>query len=99
MSAPQPHMRLKLLIAYDGRPFKGWQSQATKDAVQDFIEGAFARIVGGRGIVVGAGRTDAGVHALGQVAHAEVPDGRFTCAKWQSAVNAMLPREIRLLRV
>jgi tRNA pseudouridine38-40 synthase len=90
-------MRLKLLIAYDGRPFRGWQSQATKDAVQDHLEAAFATIVGERVIIVGSGRTDAGVHALGQVAHADVPD-RFTPAKWQAAVNARLPREVRILK-
>ena len=91
--------RLKLLIAYDGRPFRGWQSQATKDAVQDHLESAFAKIIGARVVVIGSGRTDAGVHALGQVAHADVPRGRLPGEKWQSALNAMLPREIRVLRV
>ncbi len=94
---PDP-LRLKLLIAYDGRPFRGWQSQATKDAVQDFVEAAFAKIVGTRVIVIGSGRTDAGVHALGQVAHADVPCGRVPDDKWQAALNATLPREIRILR-
>ena len=90
-------VRLKLLIAYDGRPFRGWQSQATKDAAQDFVEAAFARIVGRRVVVVGSGRTDAGVHALGQVAHADVPGDRVPRDKWQAALNAILPREIRIL--
>ncbi|SRR5260221_12949097 len=98
MSASPPPVRLKLLIAYDGRPFRGWQSQATKDAVQDFVEAAFAKIVGERVIVIGSGRTDAGVHALGQVAHADVPRDRLPREKWQSALNATLPREIRVLR-
>jgi len=91
--------RLRLLVAYDGRPFRGWQSQATKDAVQDFIEGAFARIVGRRVVVIGSGRTDAGVHALGQVAHATVPGGLLPTAKWREALNANLPHEIRILKV
>src|SRR5438034_11446380 len=98
MSAPKPLLRLKLLIAYDGRPFRGWQSQATKDAVQDFVEAAFAKIIGRRVVVVGSGRTDAGVHALGQVAHADVPRDRLPVEKWQGALNATLPREIRVLR-
>ena len=91
-------LRLKLVIAYDGRPFRGWQSQATKDAVQDHVEAAFAKIVGQRVVVVGSGRTDAGVHALGQVAHADVPRGRLPEDKWQAALNATLPHEIRILR-
>lgn len=91
--------RLRLLIAYDGRPFRGWQSQATKDAVQDFVEAAFAELVGARVVVVGSGRTDAGVHAFGQVAHADVPRGAIPPVKWQGALNCHLPPEIRILRV
>jgi tRNA pseudouridine38-40 synthase len=90
--------RLRLLVAYDGRPFRGWQSQATKDAVQDFIEAAFAKIVGKRVVVIGSGRTDAGVHALGQVAHATVPKDLLGIRKWRDALNAHLPHEIRVLR-
>jgi tRNA pseudouridine38-40 synthase len=98
MPAPPPLLRLKLIIAYDGRPFRGWQSQATNDAVQDFVEAAFTKIIGRRVIVIGSGRTDAGVHALGQVAHADVPKGLLPDDKWQAALNATLPREIRILR-
>ena len=92
-------VRLKLLLAYDGRPFRGWQSQATGDAVQDSLERAFAKIVGHRIPTHGSGRTDAGVHALGQVAHADVPRARHTAATWLAALNANLPPEIRILRV
>jgi tRNA pseudouridine38-40 synthase len=91
-------IRLKLVLAYDGRPFRGWQSQASRDAVQDHLEAAFARIVGHRVVVHGAGRTDAGVHALGQVAHADVPSRRLPLATWLAALNANLPPEIRILR-
>lgn len=94
----QGFARLKLLIAYDGRPFRGWQSQASGDAVQDFIEKAFAAICGERVVVHGSGRTDAGVHALGQVAHADVPRGLMPARQWMHAINANLPREIRVLR-
>jgi len=108
-------LRLKLLIAYDGRPFRGWQSQADGGAVQDFLENAFAKICGddeqksqreNRIAVHGAGRTDAGVHALAQCAHADVParesheSRRKPGAKkldWVAALNANLPREIRVL--
>jgi tRNA pseudouridine38-40 synthase len=95
--APE-HERLKLLIAYHGAGFRGWQSQATRDAIQDYMEGAFAKITQTKISVQGSGRTDAGVHALGQVAHADVPLGKLSCFAWQSALNACLPREIRVLR-
>ena len=89
-------MRLRLLIAYDGSPFRGWQSQAGGRTVQDHLEAAFATLCGERVVVHGAGRTDAGVHALGQCAHAEVK--RQGKLDWTAALNANLPREIRVLR-
>jgi tRNA pseudouridine38-40 synthase len=92
-------LRLKLLIAYDGRPFRGWQSQATKDAVQDHLEAAFANTIGEKVSVQGSGRTDAGVHALAQIAHADVPAARLEVGAWQGALNNFLPPEIRVLRV
>lgn len=94
-----PTLRLRLLIAYDGRPFRGWQSQATKDAVQDHLEAAFAQTLGEKVSVQGSGRTDAGVHALAQVAHADVPRDRLPLAAWPGALNHFLPHEIRVLRV
>ena len=92
-------LRLRLLLAYDGRPFRGWQSQATKDAVQDHLEAAFTQIIGEKVSVQGSGRTDAGVHALAQVAHADVPAERLPFTAWQGALNNFLPPEIRVLRV
>lgn len=87
--------RLKLVIAYDGRPFRGWQSQAGGHTVQDFLQNAFAKICQERLVVHGAGRTDAGVHALAQCAHADVPESELD---WRTALNANLPREIRVQR-
>ncbi len=98
MPSEPPTTRLRLLLAYDGRPFRGWQSQAGGDAVQDRIEQAFVRVAGERIVVHGSGRTDAGVHALGQVAHVDVPSDFLPPAKWQAALNANLPHEIRVLR-
>lgn len=89
--------RLKLIVAYDGRPFAGWQSQAGGDGVQDQIEAALLAVAGIKMRVHGSGRTDSGVHALGQVAHVDVPKGRYAPATWQSALNANLPREIRVV--
>jgi tRNA pseudouridine38-40 synthase len=91
-------LRLKLLLAYDGRAFRGWQSQAGSDGVQDRLEQAFVRVGEERVVVHGSGRTDAGVHALGQVAHADVPRAFLPPAKWHAALNANLPPEIRVLR-
>jgi tRNA pseudouridine38-40 synthase len=99
MSTEPQILRLRLLIAYDGRPFRGWQSQATKDAVQDHLEAAFARTIGEKISVQGSGRTDAGVHALAQVAHADVPADRLEVEAWQGALNNFLPPEIRVLKV
>lgn len=96
---PQPIRRLRLTIAYDGRPFVGWQSQASGGTVQDFLEAAFAKLLCGERVPVhGSGRTDAGVHALAQVAHADVPDGRLPLSQWVPALNAHLPAEIRVMR-
>lgn len=89
--------RLKLIIAYDGAQFAGWQSQAHGNAVQDHLERAFARVTGGPVRVHGAGRTDAGVHALGQCAHADVLRSLPT-DRWIEALNALLPPAIRVLR-
>jgi tRNA pseudouridine38-40 synthase len=89
-------MRLRLTIAYDGGPYAGWQSQAAGNAVQDFLEKAFREIAGTRVAVHGSGRTDAGVHALGQCAHVEV-FGKMDPLDWQRALNANLPPTIRVV--
>ncbi len=92
--------RLRLLIAYDGRPFQGWQSQAHRDTVQDRLEAAFSNLSAGQRIVVhGSGRTDAGVHARGQVAHADVPSAwRHDAGQSRIALNAHLPPAVRILQ-
>lgn len=64
--------RWRLVIEYDGGPFVGWQRQASGLSVQALLEEAVARLTGESVTVVGGGRTDAGVHALGQVAHLDL---------------------------
>lgn len=91
-------MRLKLTLAYDGAGFRGWQSQTGGGAVQDVLQEAMTRLAGGKKISVqGSGRTDAGVHALAQVAHADVPATRGGARFWMHALNAMLSPQIRVL--
>src|SRR4051812_6234691 len=88
--------RLKLTIAYDGRPWQGWQSQAGGVTVQDRLETVLGTLAGKRIVIHGSGRTDAGVHARGQVAHITVDDSLWTAAKWLRAMNAKLPTSIRV---
>ena len=90
--------RLKLTVAYDGAAFAGWQSQAHRNTVQDTLEQAFQKISGTRIRVHGAGRTDAGVHALAQCAHVDLPDRRLSPERWTNALNSTLPPSIRILR-
>jgi len=90
--------RLKLIVAYDGASFAGWQSQSHRNTIQDHVERAFARVLGRPARVHGAGRTDAGVHALAQCAHVDLPDNRLSVARWSEALNALLPPTIRVLR-
>jgi tRNA pseudouridine38-40 synthase len=90
--------RLKLTVAYDGAAFAGWQSQAHRNTVQDKLEHAFQKIRGTPIRVHGAGRTDAGTHALAQCAHVDLPDRRLSVQRWTDALNAVLPRAIRILR-
>lgn len=90
-------MRLRLTVAYDGTRFSGWQSQSHGKAVQDALESAFQILCGERIIVHGAGRTDAGVHAAGQTAHVDVPDGRLPVGAWLPALNAHIPPGVRVM--
>ena len=64
--------RYAMKIEYDGRPFAGWQRQATSPSVQERLESALSKLEKGLPSVAAAGRTDAGVHALGQVAHCDM---------------------------
>ena len=81
--------RYKLTIEYDGGPFVGWQRQANGMSVQQRLEEAVLAINGARAVIHGAGRTDAGVHALGQVAHVDlVRDWRGD--RLRDAINAHL---------
>src|SRR5262245_5195309 len=89
---------IKLTIAYDGADFVGWQRQETGESIQGLIEDALAKIDGNVVTLHGAGRTDAGVHALAQVASARIgaPLDDETLGR---ALNANLPPSIRIVGV
>jgi tRNA pseudouridine38-40 synthase len=89
---------LKLTVVYDGTRFVGWQRQAEGESIQGHLEDALARFEGGPITVHGAGRTDAGVHALGQVASARVTFSH-DASTITRALNAQLPPEIRVTSV
>jgi len=90
--------RLRIIIAYDGAPFAGWQSQSHGNTIQDHLERAFERITGRRLRIHGAGRTDAGVHALAQCAHVDLAKKFSPVERWTEALDALLPPAIRVLR-
>ena len=89
---------IKITVAYDGTDFVGWQRQGRGESVQGLIERALSEIEGARVTLHGAGRTDAGAHALGQVASARlaspIPDGQLL-----RALNAHLPDSIRVTAI
>ena len=82
-----------LVLQYDGGSYAGWQRQPATRTIQGEIEAVVARLLGRRVPVVGAGRTDAGVHATGQVAATQFPE-RWPCAEVVRAMNALLPPDI-----
>jgi tRNA pseudouridine38-40 synthase len=89
---------IRLVLAYDGTDFEGWQVQSRGRTVQGVLEEGLGRMHGHPVRVLAAGRTDSGVHATGQVASFRtdidsIPGGRF-----RDAVNAYLPRDVRVLR-
>jgi tRNA pseudouridine38-40 synthase len=89
--------RYKLLVEYDGTPFVGWQVQTGGPSVQGLLADAAAAFAGERVVIQGAGRTDAGVHALGQVAHVDLTKDWDTDTV-RDALNAHLrPHPIAVL--
>jgi len=86
----------KLTIAYDGTEFHGWQMQTSKPTIQGEIVGVLRRLTQENIQLHGAGRTDAGVHALGQVASFQTQSG-LSAVEFQRALNALLPLTIRIV--
>jgi tRNA pseudouridine38-40 synthase len=88
----------RCIIEYDGTEFAGWQIQPGQRTVQGAVEDSIARILGERVRVVAAGRTDAGVHALGQVISFSTASGMST-RKMLKAFNAVLPDDVTVVRI
>ena len=86
----------KLTIAYDGTDFHGWQMQANKPTIQGEIVSVLRRLTQEHILLHGAGRTDAGVHALGQVASFKTQSA-LSAEEFQRALNALLPPTIRIV--
>src|SRR5690349_17755612 len=91
--------KFKLKIAYDGAGYEGWQIQKIGTGVQEKVEAALGKLFPSHPRVHSSSRTDTGVHALGMVAHFEVPraEARLTPRKLALALNAWLPEDIRIV--
>lgn len=91
-------MRLKLRIAYDGRPYEGWATQLSGKTVQDHIQRALSEVAKQEIKIQGSGRTDTGVHAIGQAAHFDAPSNlNMNPFNWVPAVNRKIPATIRVM--
>src|SRR4029077_17454785 len=86
----------KLTIAYDGTDFHGWQMQSSKPTIQGEIVKILHQITQERVVLHGTGRTDAGVHAIGQVGSFKTQSTLSAC-EFQRALNALLPESIRIM--
>lgn len=92
-------MNVKLTIQYDGTRYDGWQRQGNTDnTLQGRLEGVLSRMVGKPVEIQGAGRTDAGVHARGQVASVHLPEG-YTPQEVQNYLNRYLPEDVAVVNV
>jgi tRNA pseudouridine38-40 synthase len=87
---------IKLVIAYDGTCYAGWQKQRNEPTIQGLLEGALKKMTAAPAVVHGAGRTDAGVHALGMVANFTT-GALIPCPGFLKGLNSMLPADIRIL--
>jgi tRNA pseudouridine38-40 synthase len=88
---------IKLILSYDGTEFHGWQRQPGLRTVEQVLEDALQHMTGARSVTTASGRTDAGVHAMGQAVHF-LTASRHSTETFVRALNALLPRDVRVLR-
>jgi tRNA pseudouridine38-40 synthase len=91
-------VNIKVVLEYDGTGFSGWQQQAARRTVEGELKQALERLTGKRITVYGAGRTDAGAHAQGQVVNFQLPEGSIPVSRLVAALNAKLPSDVSALR-
>lgn len=90
-------MKIRLLLSYKGTGFFGWQRQRSQRTVQGEIEKSLYKLFQKKIVVIGSGRTDAKVHALGQTAHFEIDSALLKNKNLIKALNALLPSDISIL--
>jgi tRNA pseudouridine38-40 synthase len=98
MNVPDPRRNIRLLIEYDGTAYAGWQRQTNGSSIQESLETVLSTVTGEPVTIHGAGRTDAGVHARGQVANFRTSSHRG-CYELMGSLNGMLPGDIVVLDV
>lgn len=89
-------MKYRMVIAYEGSAFSGWQIQPNAPSIQEELEKAIATLLGHHTRVIGSGRTDAGVHAVGQVAHF-MTENAIDIERFHRSLNGLLPHTIRVM--
>ena len=87
---------IRLLLEYDGTRYHGWQRQAAAATIQGVVEAGVARLTGEAIALIGSGRTDAGVHARGQVANFRTTSA-IPLQAFHQGLNSLLPRDIAVL--
>lgn len=89
---------IKLVVSYDGTDFCGWQRQEGTRTIQETIESALEKMHGHPVPIIGAGRTDSGVHAVGQVAHFATDIASIPADRFEPALNRLMPCDVRIVR-
>jgi len=98
VAAPTKMVRYRMVVAYDGGAYAGWQTQADRRTIQGELERVLRSLTGQGVRVHGSGRTDAGVHSRGQTAHFDLR-GHYDPAKLHMGLNALLDPDIRVMRL
>ena len=90
-------MRIALLIQYDGSEYYGWQIQSDPNTIQGLMENTLKKVFDNPSGLTGSGRTDSGVHSLGQVAHFDIDESPIPPENIWMALNRYLPDDIRVV--